>query len=151
MRSSKRITLYGSDPLDPSSSKIHSYRCPGLTIQSDNVFETVCENCGGECSSCQYGESAVIPLECISLSKDGLDEHAKSYGGPLSEFMIDPGYWRTKINSTRVLECYHKEACQGGVTDTETFCTEGYKGPCEWVYLCLAKIRSMLTMLPLTL
>lgn len=75
--------------------------------------------------------AAEVPDECVPLSEVGLDEHAESNGGPLSELIIDKGYWRATSKGTRLLECYHENACQGGVTNTDQFCAPGYKGPCE--------------------
>lgn len=44
---------------------------------------------------------------------------------------VNPGYWRKTANSTNIIECINKDACQGGYTSIELDpieCTIGYKG-----------------------
>ena len=42
---------------------------------------------------------------------------------------LEPGHWRSSIESAEVLECRNKEACN--VNETEA-CLEGHRGPlCE--------------------
>lgn len=131
------VTTYSSLKLYPRLYSARDYS--GITMQSDNIFTTACKNCGEECFNCEYGGRTEVPLKCVPLSEDGLDEHAVSYGGPLSELIIDKGYWRATGSSKRIRECYHEKACNGGVTGTAGYCAEGYKGPCEWGNIALAE------------
>lgn len=70
--------------------------------------------------------------DCISLA-DARMEHASSSGGitTLEELEIDQGYWRATPISKHVLECYNGNACRGGLTGAEDYCSEGYHGACK--------------------
>ena len=45
---------------------------------------------------------------------------------------IDPGYWWSSETSRKILACYNLDACRGGLTGSPDYCTNGYKGPCEF-------------------
>ncbi|CAM9340915.1 unnamed protein product, partial [Hapterophycus canaliculatus] len=51
---------------------------------------------------------------------------------------IDKGYLRATNTSDIILACYNPDACSGGLTGSDGFCTSGYKGPycavCETGY-----------------
>lgn len=74
---------------------------------------------------------------CISLA-DARIEHASSGGGvtTIEELEIDQGYWRATPISTHALECYNGDACRGGLTGADDYCSEGYHGACKWVPIC---------------
>lgn len=96
--------------------------------QSGDRFDFVCSGCGN-CPSCTIKNSWKVPTICLEAL-----EHTKSPGGHLATIetlLIEPGYWRTSNESSRILPCYNKEACVGGLTDSVEFCQEGYTGPCE--------------------
>ncbi|CAN0517127.1 unnamed protein product, partial [Scytosiphon promiscuus] len=44
---------------------------------------------------------------------------------------IERGYWRATDSREIILACYNRDACAGGQAGTESFCKEGYKGPCK--------------------
>jgi predicted outer membrane repeat protein len=48
------------------------------------------------------------------------------------------GYWRVDTQTDVILECWHKQACQGGTAnaitnDVNDYCSTGYTGPCKWL------------------
>ncbi|CAN0107425.1 unnamed protein product, partial [Hapterophycus canaliculatus] len=51
-------------------------------------------------------------------------------GGTLETLVIEPGFFRSSTASTDIRECFHEEACVGGVVPSE-YCATGYTGPCE--------------------
>ena len=65
-------------------------------------------------------------------------EHSYSPGGPKATLMtlvIDPGYWRASNVSRYISVCYNKDACNGGLTGSTDYCSEGYEGACEFDYI----------------
>ena len=65
-------------------------------------------------------------------------QHSNSAGGPttrLGTLDIEPGYWRSSEDSRDILACYNKDACNGGLTESLNYCSEGYRGPCEFEYI----------------
>ena len=100
----------------------------GLTYNTQKGvrFEAVCLECD-PCSTCEV-ENGEIKPECTRQL-----EHTNSSGGTnvtLETLLIDPGYWRATNVSESILECYYKDACEGGLTDDPNFCHKGYTGPC---------------------
>lgn len=102
-----------------------------LKMQEDpNVrFETVCLGCPAwdECSKCAIAYGTVtptceVPLEHTSADEDGLT---------FETLKIDEGYWRATTESVSILACYNADACAGGKTGADSFCSSGYQGPCE--------------------
>ena len=55
-------------------------------------------------------------------------------GNTLNTLSVDKGYWRAKAETNNILQCYNMAACRGGRTGTETFCGDGYTGPCKTVF-----------------
>ena len=44
---------------------------------------------------------------------------------------VNPEFWRMTTNSTKIVECINKDACDGGYNPNNTHpvnCAEGYKG-----------------------
>lgn len=52
-------------------------------------------------------------------------------GVTLETLTILPGYWRAMNESYTILECFNRDACNGGITGAGRFCDHGYSGPCE--------------------
>ncbi|CAN0566941.1 unnamed protein product, partial [Laminaria digitata] len=50
---------------------------------------------------------------------------------------IQRGYWRSSRESLVVHECLQSEACLGAteVSSSDDYCADGYRGPCESVYI----------------
>ncbi|CAN0406749.1 unnamed protein product, partial [Laminaria digitata] len=44
---------------------------------------------------------------------------------------VDSGYWRATKESSTILACFNSDSCLGGQTAGDTFCDDGYMGPCE--------------------
>lgn len=101
-----------------------------LAAQAGDIFSAVCKDCNVECEGCHFGTEEVP--RCVLLS-DANITNAESDGGitTLERLRIDEGYWRAANDSTEVLACYNKDACDGGVTDRQDYCANGYQGPCE--------------------
>ena len=97
----------------------------------EELWGVVCEGCPATCDSCTFEEPITVP-ECISLSDAGI-KHASSSGvdTTIEKLKIDKGYWRATATSTQVLKCYNGDACRGGVTGTNDFCSKGYEGACK--------------------
>ena len=98
-----------------------------FAMQIENRFDAICSGCG-DCSSCTVDKN-----ETVSTCSD-VFEHSTSPGGSNATLMtleIEAGYWRATNDSTKVLECYNEDACNGGLTGSDDYCSEGYKGPCE--------------------
>lgn len=55
---------------------------------------------------------------------------ASSRGTTVATLDLQKGYYRTSAKSQVVVECYLEDACVGG-TDAESYCADGYEGPCE--------------------
>ena len=88
----------------------------------------MCYRCG-DCETCTVDKPDNIPT-CLTAI-----EHSISSGGnlvTLETLSIEEGYWRATNISTTVLACYNRHACAGGVTDSLDYCSDGYKGPCEF-------------------
>ena len=98
--------------------------------QKGELYETVCNGCPSNCTTCDFKEPDLVPL-CISLTDAGI-EHANSSGGlsTVEDLRIFEGYWRATTTSTNVKMCYNAAACPGGLTTGK--CNTGYKGPCEF-------------------
>ncbi|CAN0375421.1 unnamed protein product, partial [Scytosiphon promiscuus] len=45
------------------------------------------------------------------------------------------GYFRTSNQSYVILQCFRRNACQGG-KDADDYCASGYTGPCENAFAC---------------
>ena len=95
--------------------------------QSGNPYEAVCDGCQPDCDGCVFAEPNVAPI-CAEVL-----DHSKSPGGKVTveSLSIQPGYWRATAFSEDVFECYHADACLGGVTGASNYCREGYEGPCK--------------------
>ena len=55
--------------------------------------------------------------------------HASCLGG--TQIYVDKGYWRSTMNSTKIIECIRADACFGGYKPQNEYpveCEEGYKG-----------------------
>lgn len=91
----------------------------------------ICDGCLATYDNCIFEEPVLVP-RCISMSDAGI-EHASSSGGvtTIEQLNIDQGYWRVTPTSTLVLECYNSDACKGGLTGRDDYCSEGYNGACK--------------------
>lgn len=94
-------------------------------------FDQVCTRCSGE-------EDELLNTQAVEV--DGLSvcaaapsgSTASSSGTTVETLRLRQGYYRTSNQSHVVLECYRKEACNGG-HDAANYCASGYKGACEGV------------------
>eukprot|EP00752_Nemacystus_decipiens_P008185 g7321.t1 len=118
--------------------------CPsGLFYREDTEeggpnqrFEAVCFDCPDwiECSGCTMTSGDVKPVCEVPL------EHttAEGSGVTLETLSIARGYWRATGKSETILACYNADACIGGRTGEEGYCSPGYTGPycavCETGY-----------------
>ncbi|CAN0353583.1 unnamed protein product [Ectocarpus sp. 6 AP-2014] len=100
----------------------------GLYQDTENGtrYETVCKGCSKESDWLVMVESEDRVPKCSEQL-----EHTQSKGGntTIQTLELDPGYWRTTRDSTHVLACYNGDACEGGMTDDQAFCHQGYEGP----------------------
>ena len=87
-------------------------------IDMDNITVPVCE---------------VVP--------EGVNTTGRS-GMTLEVLNLMSGFYRTFNKSREVLECYRKEACTGG-SSVDTYCAEGYAGPCEGFYQLIAYLTDV--------
>eukprot|EP00752_Nemacystus_decipiens_P012586 g11146.t1 len=96
-----------------------------LGFESGDPFEAVCSGCQTLCDRCFFDEPELVP------SCQDVMDHSTSSGGTatLDTISIEPGYWRATASSTDILECYHADACLGGVSGSADYCLEGYEGP----------------------
>eukprot|EP00903_Cladosiphon_okamuranus_P017291 g15933.t1 len=90
-------------------------------------FEAVCFDCPDwiECSGCTITRGEVKPVCEEPL------EHTTAVGPgvTLETLTIAGGYWRATKESENVRACYNADACVGGQTGAEGYCSPGYKGP----------------------
>ena len=83
-------------------------------------------------------DSITVPL-CEVVPEGG-----KTTGDPgitLETLDLMSGFYRTSNKSREVLECYREEAYLGGL-NADTYCAEGYAGPCEEFYLLIACLKA---------
>ncbi|CAM9161301.1 unnamed protein product [Ectocarpus sp. 13 AM-2016] len=91
-------------------------------------FDVVCSSCA---LSCEEIPDSVDMLNGSSLPvcetpMSGVE--ASSEGGMvLSKLNLDPGYYRTSIESRNILKCHREEACVGGA-EISQYCNTGYQG-----------------------
>ncbi len=113
--------------------------CGQPSSEVGDPYGAVCEGTCKECDNC-----VLDPL--VPVCKEEM-LHTTSPGGnvTLATLNIDPGYWRATQSSENILPCYYEDACLGGVTGAAGYCSEGYEGPCESLFLLL------LLLLPLPL
>lgn len=97
-------------------------------LQTDIIFETVCDGCPALCPGCDFGEDRNKTPRCAAEL-----EHTRSDGGKgtLETLSINEGYWRATNTSDDVRACYNADACLGGPTGNDDYCKYGYRGPCE--------------------
>ena len=93
--------------------------------QTDALYDTVCKGCDTLCTECPIKDKEPICLDEL--------EHSNSTGGSttLESLLIERGYWRATNTSTNILACYNSDACLGGLTGEQGYCSKGYEGPCE--------------------
>lgn len=78
-------------------------------------------------------DGAGVPCEqCATVDGDE-GVNCNSPGVTLASLPIREGYWRSSRDSLTVHECLHSEACAGAteIANSDDYCAEGYKGPCE--------------------
>lgn len=92
-------------------------------------YYTVCDGCPpwDECDNCSVSDSNSDPQCSTALEHTTSDEP----GSKLSTLSVDNGYWRATADSATILPCYNTAACLGGQTGVQTFCDDGYMGPCK--------------------
>ena len=80
-----------------------------------------------ECSGCTITKGDVKPVCEVPL------EHttAEGPGVTVDTLTIARGYWRATNQSEKILACYNADACIGGETGADGYCSPGYKGACE--------------------
>ncbi|CAM9790765.1 unnamed protein product [Scytosiphon promiscuus] len=99
-------------------------------------FEAVCLDCPSwdECSGCSITKGNVTPACVAPLDHTSADEP----GAVLETLNITQGYWRSTSKSYQIVACFNADACSGGQTGADDYCTPGYKGPycavCETGY-----------------
>ncbi len=100
--------------------------------QTGDPYEFACNGCDVACDGCSFEEPSLVPTCAAEL------DHTYSAGGTvtLEQLTVEAGYWRATESSTDILECFHSDACLGGVTGTADYCREGYEGPCERFCSC---------------
>ena len=72
--------------------------------------------------------------ECLAALENTMSNGADETSGvpiTLETLKINSGYWRSMSNSTSILPCWNEDACLGGLTGSESYCDEAYRGPCE--------------------
>ncbi|CAI2373152.1 unnamed protein product [Moneuplotes crassus] len=85
------------------------------------------QHLGDQCSSCSTG---TYSLQWNSKICDKCMNNAICIGK--QEIKVSPEYWRRTSNSTQIVQCLNKEACQGGYvekSESPTQCKTGYEGP----------------------
>ena len=73
---------------------------------------------------------------CVTIvGEEGVD--CELPGATLASLPVREGYWRSSQESLVIHSCLHSEACAGAtqVSSSDDYCAEGYRGPCECVYL----------------
>ena len=70
--------------------------------------------------------------QCATINgQEGLD--CKQPGATKALLPVQEGFWRSSQESLVVYECLNLKACAGGtgVSSSDEYCADGYKGPCE--------------------
>ena len=83
-------------------------------------------------------DGTTVPL--CEVVPEGVNTTGNS-GMTLETLDLMSGFYRTSNKSREVLECYREEACLGG-SNADTYCAEGYAGPCEKFYLLIACLKA---------
>lgn len=94
-------------------------------------FDHVCARCSSECNNVAAGvtvgeETAVPVCDVVPTGSKSADVG----GTTLETLELNPGYYRTSNRSHVVLECFRESSCLGGI-DPNSYCADGYDGPCE--------------------
>lgn len=92
-------------------------------------YDSVCLGCPSwdECQRCSIIDRNVEPICVNELEHTKADER----GTTLATLSVDRGFWRATNESSTILACYNAGSCLGGQTGKESFCDDGYMGPCE--------------------
>ncbi|CAM9755964.1 unnamed protein product [Ectocarpus fasciculatus] len=138
------VAVVGSADISGSTFDGNELYCAsGLLFREDTEeggpnkrFEAACFDCPAwdECSGCSITRGDVKPVCEAPL------EHTKAEGpGTTVETLtIARGHWRATNESESILACYNADACIGGETGADGYCSPGYKGPycavCETGY-----------------
>ncbi|CAM9718324.1 unnamed protein product [Scytosiphon promiscuus] len=137
------VAVVGSADISGSTFDGNALYCAsGLMYREDTEeargirFEAVCFDCPDwdECSGCTMTRGDVKPVCEVPL------EHttAEGPGATVETLYIARGYWRATNQSEIILACYNADACVGGETGTDGYCSPGYTGPycavCETGY-----------------
>eukprot|EP00903_Cladosiphon_okamuranus_P012633 g11819.t1 len=138
------VAVVGSADISSSVFDGNELHCAsGLLYREDTEkggpntrFEAVCFECPDwdECSGCIMTRGDVKPVCEVPL------EHttAEGPGTTLETLTIARGHWRATNQSERILACYNADACIGGKTGSDGYCSPGHKGPycavCETGY-----------------
>lgn len=108
-----------------------------VIAEQNLAYKTACNSCTNIslCDTCIISNPDTVAL-CEPLL-DHTDSPDAS--GTLASLCLEKGYWRATNVSRKILPCYHKGACLGGVAETcggvfceRGYCATGYTGPCEW-------------------
>jgi len=92
-------------------------------------YDAVCLDCPAwmNCRNCSIASGHMLPTCSSPLAHTEADKPRTT----LETLTISPGYWRATNQSKDILECFNRDACNGGRTGAERFCASGYTGPCE--------------------
>lgn len=92
-------------------------------------YDSVCGGCPSweDCQNCTVDDISSAPICLDALARTTANES----GTTVETLSVDEGYWRVTRSSTTILACYNPDACGGGQTGTETFCSDGYSGACK--------------------
>ena len=94
------------------------------------------------CHAYQYampddgGDGNIVQCKQCSTIRGYEGVNCTSPGATRTSLPIQQGFWRSGPESTKVYECLHFDACVGAtkVSDSDDYCADGYKGPCESTY-----------------
>ncbi|CAM9817698.1 unnamed protein product, partial [Ectocarpus sp. 12 AP-2014] len=129
------VAVVGSADISGSTFDGNELYCAsGLLYREDTEeggpnkrFEAVCFDCPywDECSGCTMTRGDVKPVCEEPL------EHttAEGPGVTVETLTIARGYWRATNQSEIILACYNPDACIGGETGANGYCSPGYTGP----------------------
>jgi len=90
--------------------------CP--PFQTSRADQSGCMTTSGYYRDDSAEMSVQVPTG-VSTDTPGMD---------LQTLNLLPGFWRTTLNSTRILPCVNPRHCKGGANITD-LCSEGYTGP----------------------
>eukprot|EP00611_Tribonema_gayanum_P004109 TRINITY_DN1330_c0_g1_i18.p1 TRINITY_DN1330_c0_g1~~TRINITY_DN1330_c0_g1_i18.p1 ORF type:complete len:916 (+),score=198.97 TRINITY_DN1330_c0_g1_i18:1218-3965(+) len=109
----------------PSSAKVDCH-------DVDAGLGTNLQCCGLGSYLAPTAKSDTTAFKCVNC--DPATMSCTAGGLQLDSIPLQAGYWRQNLDSSKIQECFNRDACKGGAPDTAsvtgaTYCADGYQGP----------------------